>query len=109
MRAAFAFLAACLILLSLTRGAEASAAVPCEPPPSEMLLHYEGDSDEVPNCPESGTAHHHHANCGAHQQAAAEAAPAPPLFSTSRTILAIVQDVLPAGLTPASEPKPPRA
>lgn len=109
MRFVFALLAACLFVLSLTNASGASAAVPCEPSPTEMLAHFEGDADEVPNCPESGTTHHHQLNCGAHQ--AAPAGQPQLVFGTmaSSNAVALSRDFLPPGLEPASEPHPPKA
>jgi hypothetical protein len=109
MRAVFAVLAACLILLSLTSGAAANAAAPCEPPASEMLMHFDGDADEVPNCPVNGAAHHHHASCSADHFAAAPNTGRIAPVTLLRERVAMSRDFLPPGHEPGSELDPPRA
>jgi hypothetical protein len=97
------------MLLSFATGARANAAVPCVPPASESSSHFEGDTDEVPGCPVSGTVHHHHANCGAHQLAAPASVTDVPASSTSRALIAIARYTLPPGHEPGSELDPPQA
>lgn len=109
MRALFALLGATLILLSLMSGTGATAAVPCEPPASETLLHFEGDADEVPSCPGNGTTHHHHSGCSAHQLAATQEAVSISPAARVCAQIAISRDFLPPGHEPASELDPPRA
>lgn len=109
MRAVFALLATCLLLLSLTNGPAASAAVSSEPAASEAVHHFEGDGDEVPSCPTNGAVHHHGSSCGGHQIAAPQAAIAVGPSVMKRPMVVLAHDFLPPGLDPASEPKPPRA
>lgn len=109
MRAWFALLGACLILLSLMSGTGAGAAVPCEPPASETLLHFDGDADEVPSCPSNGTMHHHHASCSAHQLAASQEAIGISPVARVCAQIAMSRDFLPPGHEPGSELDPPRA
>ncbi len=109
MRFVFALLAACVLLLSVINGAAANAAAFSEPSPSEMLLHYEADGDEVPDCPFAGGAHHHHSAFGEHQIAVPDPAPVMAAVSTGRLVVTISRDFLPPGLNPASEPHPPKA
>lgn len=109
MRFVFALLAACVLLLSFINGAAASAATSTEPTGVEMLMHHEGDGDEVPDCPMSSGSHHHHSMSGEHQLALPHDALAMPDVANVDTTLALGRDVLPPGLTPASEPHPPKA
>lgn len=109
MRAVFALLAACLILFSLTSETGASAAGRCESPPPATLLHFDGDRDEVPNCPANGAGDHHHSSCSTHELAAPADTFAIQALSPAGKQVAILRDSLPPGLEPASEPKPPRA
>jgi hypothetical protein len=109
MRAVFAVLTACLILFSLTSGAGASAAVPCQPPATESLLHFDGDADEVPSCPVNSAAHHHHASCSADHFAAAQHTGAIAPVALLRAPVAMSRDFLPPGHEPGSELDPPRA
>lgn len=109
MRFVFALLAACVLLLSVINGAAANAAAFPEPSPSEMLVHYEADGDEVPDCPFASGAHHHHSAFGEHQIAVPDAAPVMCPVSTGRASVAISREFLPPGHEPGSELDPPRA
>lgn len=108
MRFVLTFLAGCLLLLSFAGASGMAAAIPCEASGSEALYHVVGGSDEVPNCPEKGTAHHHHLNCG-HQMAAADCVGTLAPRAMSKDVTEFGRHFLPAGLHPAFEPQPPKA
>lgn len=109
MRFVFALLATCFLLLSLSSGAAANVALESEPTGVEMLLHHEGDRDEVPDCPLSSGAHHHHSMVGEHQLAVPDANPGFSVAESADQSPMRTRDILPPGMSPAFEPHPPKA
>lgn len=109
MRSLVALVAGLLLLISFAAGAPADAAVSHAAPSAETNSHFDGDTDQVPGCPDSDTVHHHDANCGAHQLAA----PAHPVDLSARgagrSLVAIARHSLPPGHEPGSELEPPQA
>lgn len=108
MRAVFAVFAAILLLLSFVGGAAASAAVPCDTSGSELLSRLEPASDKLPGGAMDGKVHYH-CGCGSHQMDSFPADLAIGPITGGGSSLALSRDLLPPGIGPASELRPPKA
>ena len=110
VKSLFAFFCALFLVLSVSTGPalHAETGSDCLPTSSASAEHYDGDSDQVPDKGEKGSAHHH-GGCSGHQVGQTATSSVHPSVSIQASSGMPAATYFRAGLGPDSQLRPPIA